>query len=214
MRAGLPYAVASFLLAVSFGVVARPTLGVAATIVMSAVVFAGSAQFAATAVLAAGGDALSAVVAGCLLNARFLVMGVALAPAARGHPLRRAALGQAIIDFSWAAAARTGGRFDPAFMVGATLPSYPVWVLGTAIGALGGSVIGDPERLGLDAIFPAFFLSLLMGEELRSTRGAAVAAALGAAIALALVPIAPPGVPVMCACAAALIGLRISPEQR
>jgi 4-azaleucine resistance transporter AzlC len=207
MRAGVPYAIAAFLLAVSFGVVARPTTGTGAAVVMSALVFAGAAQFGATAVLAGGGDALTAVVAGCLLNARFLMMGLALAPSLAAGPLRRAAIGQTMIDFSWAAAARAGGRFDAAFMVGATVPSYPAWVAGTALGALAGDAIGDPDRLGLDAIFPAFFLALLLGEEMRSTRGALVVAALGATIALALVPLTPPGVPVMCACAAALIGL-------
>jgi 4-azaleucine resistance transporter AzlC len=207
IRTGLPFAIPSLLLSISFGVIARPTMGEVAPIVMSAVIFAGSAQFAATAVLAAGGDALSATVAGCLMNARFVMMGLALAPSLEGGRLRRGAIGQAMIDFSWAVAARGDGRFHPMMMVGATLPSYPVWVAGTAIGVLGGGAIGDPDRLGLDAIFPAFFLALLLGGELRSIRGAAVVAALGAAIALALVPIAPPGVPVMCACAAALIGL-------
>ena len=43
-------------------------------------------------------------------------------------------------------------------------------------------------------------------------RGAAMVAALGATIALALVPVAPPGVPIMCACAAALIGLWPTPR--
>ena len=40
---------------------------------------------------------------------------------------------------------------------------------------LAGSVIGDPETLGLDAIYPAFFLALLIGE-LRSGRAKGVAA--------------------------------------
>jgi branched chain amino acid efflux pump len=213
-RAGVPYAVAAFLLSLSFGVVARPTVGAGAAIVMSAVVFAGSAQFAATAVLAGGGEPLTAIIAGCLLNARFVMMGVAIAPSLRGGVLRRAAIGQTIIDFSWAASARAGGRFDPAFMVGATLPSYPAWVAGTVVGALGAGAIGDPDRLGLDAIFPAFFLTLLFGPEIRSARGAGIVAALGATIALVLVPITPAGVPVMCACAAALIGLWPPRERR
>jgi predicted branched-subunit amino acid permease len=101
-----------------------------------------------------------------------------------------------------------GGRFDPAFMVGATLPSYPAWVGGTALGVFGGELIGDPDALGLDALFPAFFLALLMGGELQRGRLALAAALLGASIALALVPFTPPGVPVISACAAALIGLR------
>ena len=48
-------------------------------------------------------------------------------------------------------------------MVGATLPSYPFWVGGTLVGVLVGDSIGDPGALGLDALFPAFFLGLLIG---------------------------------------------------
>jgi predicted branched-subunit amino acid permease len=66
--------------------------------------------------------------------------------------------------------------------------------------------VSDPRALGLDAIFPAFFL-VLLAEELRSG-SAVVAALLGAALALALVPVAPPGIPVLAASLAALIGLR------
>ena len=205
-RAGIPYAVAALLLAISFGVRAEPVMGPVAPIVMSAVVFAGSAQFAATAVLAAGGGPAAAVVAGVLLNARYGPMGVALAPSLHGGPLRRALIGQTMLDFSWAAASRGGGRFDPTFMVGATAPSYPCWVGGTALGVFAGEWIGDPGRLGLDAIFPAFFLALLIEGELRRGRPM-VAAGLGACIAFVLTPIAPPGVPVIVASAAALIGL-------
>jgi 4-azaleucine resistance transporter AzlC len=205
-RAGLPYAIAAGLVGLSFGVLARPVMGTVAPIVMSAIVFAGSAQFAALAVLAAGGGAGAAIVAGTLLNARFSPMGIALAPSLRGGALRRAAFGQAIIDASWAMANRGGGRFDPAFMVGATLPSYPCWVGGTAIGVFAGDLIGDPEALGLDAIFPAFFLALLF-EELRRGRFAIAAACIGGGIALALTPVAPAGVPVIAACVAALLGL-------
>jgi 4-azaleucine resistance transporter AzlC len=208
VRAGLPFALAAVLLGISFGVVARPVMGVVAPIAMSALLFAGSAQFAATAVLAAGGGAGAAIVAGILLNLRYGPMGIALAPSLRGGRLSRAAHGQAMIDASWAMASRGQGRFDAWFMVGATLPAYPAWVAGTAIGVFGAELIGDPERLGLDAIFPAFFLSLLVTGELRSGRGAVAAAILGAMIALALVPIAPPGVPIIAACAAALIALR------
>jgi predicted branched-subunit amino acid permease len=173
---------------------------------MSAALFAGSAQFAAAAVLAAGGDAAAAIAAGILLNARYIPMGVALAPSLSGGPLRRALIGQAMIDFSWAAASRGGGRFDPTFMIGATAPSYPCWVGGTAIGVLTGDLIGDPANLGLDALFPAFFLALLVEGELRPGLPA-LAAGLGALIALVLIPFTPAGVPIIAASAAAAIGL-------
>ena len=205
-RAGVPFAMASFVLAVSFGVVARPVMGPVAPIVMSIIVFAGSAQFASLAVLAAKGGALAAIVAGALLNLRFVPMGIAIAPSLIHGRLGRAARGQAIVDASWALASRGGGRFDIEFLLGSTAVQYPAWVLGTVAGVLGGSLIGDPKALGLDAIFPAFFLGLLV-PELRSRDGRTVAA-VGAAIALLLTPIAPPGVPIIAASLAALLGLR------
>ena len=214
IAAGTPFAVAAGLLAVSFGVLAEPVLGAAPAVVMSAVVFAGSAQFAALAVLAAGGDPAAAVVAGVLLNARYIPMGIALAPSLRGGPLRRALIGQGMVDASWAMAMRGGGRFDPAFMIGATLPSYPFWVGGTLLGVLVGDSIGDPGAFGLDALFPAFFLGLLIGGEPLTGRRTVAAALLGAAIAAALLPFAPPGVPIIAASAAALIGLAPEPEAR
>ena len=206
-RAGLPYAIAAAVVAISFGVLAEPVMGGAATVAFSAIVFAGSAQFAALAVLADGGGAGTAIVAGILLNARFLPMGVAFGPAATGGPLARAFQGQAIVDASWALANRGGGRFDRDFMLGATALAYPAWVGGTAIGELCGGLLGDPERLGLDAIFPAFFLALLVGEA--SSRAAFVVALAGAAIALALTPLAPPGIPILAASLAVFLGARL-----
>ena len=206
VRVGVPLAAASLLVGLSFGVLAEPVMGEVAPIVMSAIVFAGSAQFAATAVLADGGSAAAAIVAGILLNLRFLPMGIAIAPSVRGGLLWRTLAGQAIIDASWALANRGGGRFDVHYMLGATLVNYPAWVAGTAIGVFGSGAIGDPSDLGLDAIFPAFFLGLL-ANELRDRRSVA-AAVIGAGVALALTPFTPAGVPVLAACVGALLGLR------
>jgi len=204
-RAGLPLGAAGLLLGVSFGVVAEPVMGHVAPVVMSAVVFAGAAQFAATAVLADGGSAAAAIVAGILLNLRFVPMGISIAPSLRGRAAARAVVGQGLVDASWAIAHRGGGRYDVPYMLGATLMQYPAWVAGTAIGVLAGDVIGNPDDLGLDAVFPAFFLALLVNE-LRD--GISVGAALiGAALALVLIPVAPPGVPVLAACAGAALGL-------
>jgi 4-azaleucine resistance transporter AzlC len=206
VRAGLPVALAALLIGISFGVLARPVMGPVAPIVMSTILFAGSAQFGSLAVLSAGGGAFPAIVAGILLNARFLPMGIAVAPSLPGSRTRRAVAGQAVVDASWALANRGDGSFDRHLLIGATLPQYVAWVLGTAIGVLVGDAIGDPDKLGLDALFPAFFLALLE-PDLRSPMGRLVALG-GAIVALALVPLTPPGVPVLAACLVALVGLR------
>jgi predicted branched-subunit amino acid permease len=207
LRAGLPTGLASGLVAISYGVLARPVLGAVPTVVSSVVIFAGSAQFAMLAVLSAGGGAAAAILAGMLLNLRFVPMGLALAPWVRGGHLRRAATGWIMIDASWAMSAREEGRFDVPFMLGASLANYPAWVGGTLIGVLAGSDIGNPRALGLDALFPAFFLALLL-DEIRGSRRRGVVALTGALIALSLTPVAPAGIPVLAAGTAALLGLR------
>jgi 4-azaleucine resistance transporter AzlC len=209
-RASIPFVLATLVLGISFGVLARSLgWGSLSPIVFSVVAFSGSAQFAVASVLGSGGGAVPAFIAAVLLNARFGPMGVAVAPYLKGGPFRRALEGQAVIDASWALANRGGGRFDREFMIGATVPQGVAWIVGTAIGVLGGDFIGDPERLGLDVIFPAFFLALL-AEELRGGRRAIAVALIAAALALVLVSFTPPGVPVIAACAAALLGLRRS----
>ena len=207
LRAGFPYALAGFLLSLSFGVLARDAgMPAVAAIVMSAVVFAGSAQFAAVSIVAVGGGVGSAVAAAALMNSRFMPMGIALAPSLPGGPARRAVEGQAVVDSSWAMAARGDGTFDRSFLFGSTAVQYATWLAGTVAGALFGDALPDAHTLGLDAIFPTFFLALLI-IELRAPAARPVAA-LGALVALALVPIAPPGVPVLAASTAALLGLR------
>lgn len=207
LRAGVPFALAGGLLSLSFGVLAESAgLGPLAAIVMSAIVFAGSAQFAAVGILAAGGGIGTATIAAALVNSRFLPMGVALAPYLSGGPIKRAVQGQAVVDASWALARDAEGRFDRHFLFGCTSIQYVTWLGGTTLGALVGGGLIDSEALGLDAIFPAFFLVLLISElESNLNRGVAL---VGAAIAVALVPLAPPGVPVLLASLAALVGLR------
>jgi len=210
-RASLPFTLVTLVLGISFGVLARSLgWGIVAPIVFSVIAFSGSAQFAVAAVLGAGGGALAAILAAVLINARFGPMGVTVAPYLKGGPLRRALEGQAVVDASWALASRGGGRFDREFMIGATLPQAVAWIVGTAIGAVSGNLVGNPERLGLDVIFPTFFL-VLLAEELHSGRRAVAVALIAAVLALTLVPFTPPGVPVIAACAAALLGLMRSP---
>jgi 4-azaleucine resistance transporter AzlC len=206
IRAGLPFALPTLAIGMSFGVLAEPVMGAWAAIAMSILVFGGAAQFASVSILAVGGSLASAVSAGLLINTRFLPMGLAVAPALKGGPLRRATEAQTMVDASWAIANRGDGSFDRALMMGATIPQAAAWWIGTAIGAFAGALIGDPDALGLDAMFPAFYLALL-AEEMRDRRMLS-SALLGAAIALVLIPFTPPGIPVVAASLAALLGVR------
>ena len=191
----------------AFGVLAGSAgMGALAPIVMSATTFAGGAQFAATSVLLDGGTVIAAVTAAVLLNLRYLAISVAIAPAFCGSRVRRLLESQLIVDESWAVSQVGGGRIDRRVLVGAGLVLFPFWVGGTALGALAGDVLGDPEQFGFDGALPALFLALLVIQLVN--RRAVVAAVAGGLIALVLLPITPAGVPVIAASAVCLAGLR------
>lgn len=205
LLAAAPIAVAVMVFGASFGVLATVTgLPPWATILMSMLVFAGSAQFAAIAVLAAGGGVVAAVITGALLNLRYLATGIAVAPTLPGPRPVRALLSQLVVDESYAlgVGAGSGGRPHGPTVIVAGAAVWSAWVLGTAIGAALGPVAGDPKRFGLDAAFPALFIALLW-PMLRASRAVRCALA-GALVALLLAPFTPPGVPLA---GAALVGL-------
>ena len=207
VRAALPIAITVPLFGISFGVLARAAdMGVVAPIVMSATTFAGSSQFAVASILDESGGLAAAIVAALLLNARYAAIGVSVAPLFRGSRLKRLLEAQLIVDESWALSARPDGTYDRRVLLGAGLTLYVTWVLGTVLGVLGGGFLGDPERLGLDAAFPALFLALLAGQ--LTSRRAVAAALAGGSIALILLPFTPPGVPIVVAVLGCLVGLR------
>ncbi len=207
LRASVPLAVPTAAVGLTFGLLAGPVLGTWQAVVMSALVWSGTAQFAALSVVATGGGAPVAVAAGLLANVRFLPMGFAVAPSLRGRAWRRAGTGAVLVDASFALAHRGEGRFSGGLLVGAAPLQYAGWVAGTALGVAGTSLVGDPGRWGLDVLFPVFYLSLLLPDLRQNPRGR-WAAGLAAAVALALVPVSPPGVPILAATAAALLGVR------
>lgn len=186
-----------------FGVAcADAGLGLAEAVGFSAVVFAGSSQFAAVGVLGDGGGALAAIGAGLLLNIRSLAFGVLLAPALTGRAGTRALLAQLVIDESTAVATvQDEPRWQRYGFLAGGLAVFAIWNLTTIAGVLLASV--DDEfiaELGLDAAAPAAFLALLwprlVGTGGEQGRRIAVA---GALIAVAAVPLAPPGIPILLA---------------
>jgi 4-azaleucine resistance transporter AzlC len=207
MRKGARLAVPLFpavaALGASFGVLAHTAhFDALAAVVMSATTFAGSSQVAAVSVLGAGGGALAAVVAALLLNARYAPIGISVAQTFRGSVTRRFAQAQLVVDESWAL---SGG--DRGILLGVGTMLWFAWVGGTAVGAVAGQAIGDTSKFGLDGAFAALFAALL-ATQLQS-RPRIAAAIAGGAIAATLIPFTSPGIPIIAATAAVLIGVRL-----
>jgi 4-azaleucine resistance transporter AzlC len=208
VSASLALGLAVGLVAVSYGVLAVANgLSVAQTCAMSVLVFTGASQFAFVGVIATGGSAAAAVGSGLLLAARNGVYGLALAPVLQGPFGRRLLAAQFVLDESTAmATAQADRRAQVRAFWWSGLSIFVCWNLGTVIGALAGDALSDPAALGLDAAFPAGFV-VLIGPHLRSKAGRQ-AAALAAVVVLVTTPFLRPGVPILVAALAILVGLR------
>lgn len=168
----------------------------------SLLMFTGASQFALVGVLGAGGSAVAGVFGALLLGSRNTLYAVRLAELLRLGGPRRVAAAHVTIDESTAmATGAPDGLERTAFWV-TGLTIYAGWNLMTLLGAAGAARLGDPGRLGLDAVAPAAFLALL-APRLRDRQARSVAIA-GAALALLAVPILPTGVPVLLAALAVL----------
>lgn len=209
VRDGLIVGLAVGVFAIGFGVLSVTSgLSTLQTMAMSALVFTGASQFAAVGVIGAGGSPVTAVGSALLLAARNGFYGITMSRYIHGPVWKRAIAAQLTIDESTALGlAQNERQVATGFWAGG-ISVFVFWNLGTIVGAVGGNAIGDPNQFGLDAAFPAGFISL-MAPSLRHRPGRFAALA-GAAIALAAVPFTRVGVPILLAAAGAVIALALA----
>lgn len=137
------------------------------TLLMSVIVFAGSAQLIAVGMLAGGAAPLAVVLTTFIVNLRHMLMSAALAPyLKKWRPLHIAAMTAELTDETFAVHA---GRFSngnddlrETFAINAI--SQTAWVLGTWLGLAASGLIQDVRPYGLDFALPAMFLALLVAQ--------------------------------------------------
>jgi 4-azaleucine resistance transporter AzlC len=212
VTAGILLGFAVGIFGVTFGLLAVTSgLSVAKACAMSLLIFTGASQFAAIGVVKSGGSPIAAIGSALLLGARNGVYGLAMSrvlPARRGQ---RFLASQLVIDESTALSL---GQSDPHDQVrafwAAGLGTFVFWNIGTLIGALGGGLIGDPEKWGLDVAFPAGFVALLAPHLAKA--GGKPAGVFGALAVVVSSPFLPKGLPILIAALGAFIGLRGTPQ--
>jgi 4-azaleucine resistance transporter AzlC len=185
-------------------------LSVLQSCLLSLLAFTGGTQFAVVGVIAGGGSVGAALAGGLLLGSRNTLYAMRLAPLLKVRGVRRLVAALGTIDESTAMAV---GQNEPELARVAFWWTFggvfTFWNLSTLLGAVAGSLL-DPATVGLDAVVPAAFLALL-APRLRAGALERRIALVGAAIAFALIPVTPPGVPVLAASAALLLALSSSP---
>ena len=205
VRDSLAVGLATGAYGVGFGAVSVASgLSVLQTCALSLLMFTGASQFALVGVVAAGGSAMSGAATALLLGTRNTLYGLRMAPLLQWRGWRRVAAAHVLIDESTAMSVNrdtTEGRRLGFVTTG--LAVLVLWNLATLLGALAGEAVGDPRTYGLDAAVGAAFLALLW-PRLADRRNVLVGV-LAAAVALSMVPVSAPGVPVLAAGGVALL---------
>lgn len=135
---------------------------------MSTLAFAGAAQFAAVGYVASGLAWPGVLLLTGLLNARHLLYSAALAPWLREVPVaRRAVMAHLLTDEAFALSIghfrRLGRTDERGYWIGAIASTFIPWNLATLAGVTIGGQIPDPNRFGIDVIFPAAMIGLAVG---------------------------------------------------
>jgi len=182
----LPLLVAAIPFALVLGTLAaQKGLSPLEVLLMSALVFAGGAQFVAIGMWETPAPVLAIVLATAAVNLRHVLMGAALAPRiAHLGPWVRRGFVAVHADETWATALRRSARtpLTGGYLLGAVVPFYLNWPLWCWVGSLAGDLLGDPTRWGMDFVFPAVFVVLLVG--LWRGRPSVAPVVVGAAVAL------------------------------
>lgn len=206
VRDSLGVSVAAGTYGVAFGAASVAAgLSVAQTSVLSLLAFTGGTQFAVVGVVSGGGTLAAALTGGLLLGARNTLYAMRLAPLLRVHGVRRVVAALGTVDESTAMAVTRTDRDLARLAFWWTFAGvYVCWNVASLVGAYGAQALGDPEKFGLDAVIPAAFLALL-APRLRAGRIERRVAIGAGLIALVLIPLTPPGVPVLAATGALLL---------
>jgi 4-azaleucine resistance transporter AzlC len=184
VRATVPLMIGSAPFALIFGALAIANgLTPAATQALSALVFAGSAQFIAVGLIASGAGLFVIVLTTAIVNLRHLLYGVSLAPYLKALPQRwLALLAFLMTDETYAVAIERFGRPGVApyrhwYYLGSAAALYVNWQLWSWIGIRAGQRIEHPQRWGLEFAFVATFLGLMIPTVQTRPQVACVAAA-------------------------------------
>lgn len=222
-KLGMPIFLGYIPVGAAFGIVAT-SIGFSTlqAVICSATALAGAGQFIALAQMRAGESLLAVLAATTVVNLRYVLFAATLSPHLRRLTLpKQAALAFTLTDETFAVNIndRQGGLSTASSMAGVGVIAWCGWVVGTALGASMGGLIGDPSRWGVEFAMPAMFSALFvaLAQNYRHLIIGCVAGALAIGMpALSFVGIEVPSALyiIVSSMAAATIGALLYPDER
>ena len=152
----------------AYGVLAdKSGLSALNTILMSIIVFAGSAQFVAVGLFAAGSGPLSIILTTFVVNLRHMLMSAALSPFVSKWKKRDLCIFSfELTDESFALHSSKSAELNDSKTeaISLNVTAQVAWVVGTALGIVASGLIVDVKPFGIDYALAAMFIGLLVGQ--------------------------------------------------
>jgi 4-azaleucine resistance transporter AzlC len=135
------------------------------TLLMSTIVFAGSAQLIAVELFTLGLDPITIILTTFVVNLRHLLMSASLSPHVDGwKKMEKAGFAFELTDETFALHSLRAAQenFDRKKTFTINFFAHGAWILGTGLGVILGTQIINTEPLALDYALPAMFIALLV----------------------------------------------------
>lgn len=165
VRGAAPIVLGYIPIGFAFGVLAiQQGLSITEIFFMSLLVYAGSAQFIGTALIASGAAFSSIIFTTFLVNLRHLLMSASLSPYLKHLTTPILSLiSFGITDETYAVSISEvkGQNTSAGYFAGLHITSQCGWILSTVLGGVLGNFIPDPMRWGIDFALSAMFIGLL-----------------------------------------------------
>ena len=150
----------------AFGVLAQKAgLSTITAVLMSLVVFAGSAQLIAVGLFSDNITALAIILTTFIVNLRHLLFSAAIFPhLANWRKRELAPFAFELTDETFAlhSARFSLGKVEKTEVFAINLTAHLAWISGSLLGALAGNLVVEIEPFALDYVLPAMFIALLV----------------------------------------------------
>ncbi|MGW5889514.1 AzlC family ABC transporter permease [Priestia megaterium] len=141
-------------------------LSVMEVTLLSALVYAGAAQFIICALMVANSSISAIILTTFIVNLRHFLLSATVAPKFTKYSLlKNVGIGALLTDESFGVSSNKIAKGEPIndrWMNGLNITAYVSWIIACTMGAIFGHLLSDPEAFGFDFALTAMFLALLV----------------------------------------------------
>lgn len=165
VKNGIPIFLGYIAVSFTFGIAARDSgVGILSAILISATNLTSAGQFAALSAIATGASYIEMALTQLVINLRYCLMSSSLSQrfSEKMKPIHRYLMAFGNTDEIFGVSSAYNGDVPPAYFYGLVSVSWTGWVLGTALGAISGSLLPPRILSALSVALYGMFIAIIL----------------------------------------------------